>query len=423
MAHPTWSYNAIIYEVNIRQYTPEGTFAAFCEHLPRLKDLGVTCLWLMPIHPIGVPHRKGSLGSYYSISDYKGVNPEFGTKEDLQNLISLAHSSGMTVIFDMVANHTAWDNKWIEEGHTDWYERDSAGNILSPFDWSDTAKLNYNNRDMRRAMIDAMRYWVEEFNIDGFREDMAGLVPIDFWREAIAELRSVKSDLFMLGEVESPEFHMGNCFDSSYAWEFGHLIERLAQGHANVGDLRWRLDADTNLFPSSAMKLRFTSNHDENSWSGTEFERMGDAAMCMAALTYVVEGIPLIYSGQEAGVNKRLAFFERDTIDWSGLSSYTSFYKELNRLKHSCSALRAPEQGATLSYINSSQPENILAFKRKDGNSTVIAIFNLTPYHLQPAFWDEDYNGDYKKLWHTNQELMEGQYDPFGPWECKIYYK
>ncbi|MDE6183411.1 MAG: alpha-amylase [Rikenellaceae bacterium] len=415
--------NKTIYEVNIRQYTPEGTFAAFEPHIERLRDMGVGVLWFMPIYPIGVPHRKGSLGSYYSISDYKGVNPEFGTKDDFLRLVDKAHDMGMYVLLDMVCNHTAWDNVWLREGHTDWYATDEHGNVISPFDWTDTAKLNYSNHYMRMAMIEAMEYWVTEFGVDGFREDMAGLVPLDFWQQAIGHLRRLKPDIFMLGEVEDPAFDAAGLFDATYAWEFGHLMERVAGGRYGADELRGRLDYERSTFPAWAGRLRFTSNHDENSWSGSEYERMGEAAHAMAALTFVTPSIPLIYSGQEAGNRRRIEFFDKDLIDWSDLAKMNDFYRQLCRLKSSLSVLRSGEEGAPVEYMASSQPENVLAFKRKDGHSTLIAVFNMTPYHIQPAFYDDDYTGTYNKLWHGTMELCSGRYDPFAPWEFKIYYK
>ena len=415
--------NRTIYEVNIRQYTPDGTFAAFSDHLPRLRDLGADVLWFMPIYPIGVPHRKGSLGSYYSISDYKGVNPEFGTADDFRRLVDKAHDMGFSVLLDMVCNHTAWDNVWLLEGHKEWYVTDESGQVVSPFDWTDTAKLDYGNHDMRRAMIDAMKYWITEFGIDGFREDMAGLVPLDFWREAIGELRKVRGDIFMLGEVEDPAFDQEGLFDATYAWEFGHLMERVAGGAYGADALRGRLDYERDTFPAGAGRLRFTSNHDENSWSGSEYERMGAAAHAMAALTFVVPSIPLIYSGQEAGERRRLNFFDKDLIDWSGVRVMSEFYRPLCEIKNRLPVLRSGVSGAPVRYISSSQPENVLAFKRTDDRSALIAVFNMTPYHIQPAFYDEDYCGVWNKLWHGNAELFYGQYDPFAPWEFKIYYR
>ena len=422
MTHPTWSYDAVIYEVNIRQYTKEGTFTAFEKELPRLADLGITVLWFMPIFPIGKVNRKGSLGSYYSIRDYTAVNPEFGTLSDFGHLVERAHQLGLKVILDIATNHTAWDSKWLAQGHTDWYEQDANGHIISPFDWSDTAKLNYSNAEMRKEMIRAMSFWITSMNVDGFRQDMAGLVPLDFWEECIQHLRKLNPDLYMLGEVEDPEYQKNHIFDITYRWKLFHFMEDLAKGTENVTHLRSFLEEQKLLYKNSDMGLLFTSNHDENSWNDTEFIRFGKAYETFAALTYVLKGTPLIYSGQEFGSKKKLEFFEKDLIDRNE-SKYTSFYKTLNHLKHNNKALQDGEKGGELIHINSSQPYNVLAFKRKTNDNIVIAIFNLTPYEIQPAFWDEDYNGIYNKLWFEKQQLYPGQYDPFGAWEYKIYYK
>lgn len=423
MKHPQWSLDCVIYEVNFRQYSIEGSFKAFEPSLDRLCELGVTILWFMPISPIGEVKRKGSLGSYYSVADYKGVNPEFGTLNDLKSLINRAHSLGMKVIFDMVANHTAWDNCWIVEGNDDWYEQSENGEIVTPFDWTDTAKLNYSNKEMRREMISSMRYWIEECDIDGYRQDMAGLVPVEFWQEAISSLKEVKEDIFMLGEVESPEYLAQGGFDSCYAWEMSHFLERIAQGKDSVEGLRNFLYHDFGAY-SDSMKMNFISNHDENSWQGTEFERYGDALPLMRVFNFVYSGIPLIYSGEEAGSNVKLEFFEKDLIDWSGIDRYTPIYKALTELRRTHPALRSGGEGGVPYFINSSQPENMLAFKRCVGDRVVIALFNMTPYHIQPAFYDDDYSGEYKKLLFEDcVELKSGEYDPFAPWEFKVYFR
>ena len=375
----------------------------------------------MPIYPIGTTQRKGTLGSYYSISDYTGINSEFGTLDDFKKIVDYSHSIGIRVILDMVANHTSWNNVWLSSGNRSWYVQDSNGEIVSPFDWSDTAQLDYNNPSMCRAMIDAMIYWVKEVGIDGYREDMAGLVPLRFWQDAVRELRVIKPDLLMLGEVEDASYHLNNTFDITYSWDLCHILEHIAQGSYGADALRGRILYEQSLFPRSAGRLLFTSNHDENSWSGTEFTRFGDAYRSMAVLTYLLDGVPLLYSGQEAGSDVALEFFEKDLIDWGSLEEYTSFYKELNSLRNSISALGAFGSGGVVEFIDNSQSYNVLSFKRVCGDSSVIAIFNLTPYHIQPAFYDSSYSGVWDKLFHGNQELHEGEYDPFGAWEFKVY--
>ena len=374
--HADWVYDATIYEVNIRQYTKEGTFSAFEKHIPRLKELGVNILWIMSVQPIGKEGRKGTLGSYYSIRNYTQTNPEFGTLDDFKQLVNAAHNAGMKVILDWVANHTSHDAVWIAE-HKDWYVTDSVGNVVSPYDWTDVAQLNYGNADMRKAMQEAMIFWLKEANIDGFRCDMAGMVPVDFWEATVDELKKVKPDIFMLAEAEEPALNV-NAFDAYYAWEMHHKMNDIAQGKANVNALRETLKKMSS-FPDYAIPMYFTSNHDENSWNGTEFERMGNAARTFAVLTCVLPGIPLIYNGQEVGFNRRLAFFEKDSIAWNDSDNFTAFYRSLIQLKKENKALLSPELGGKLEEIATSKPEEIFAIQRKAENNKLIAVFNLSP--------------------------------------------
>lgn len=412
----------VIYEVNIRQYTPQGDFKSFLPSIKKIADLGATILWFMPIYPIGHIKRKGSLGSYYSIKDYTGVNREFGTLQDFKDIVNEAHKYGMRVILDMAVNHTSWDNVWIYEDE-ELYEHDSEGCIVTPFDWSDTAKLNYNNPKLRLKVIEAMKYWITECSIDGYRQDMAGLVPLDFWTEAIKELRDIKPDVYMLGEVEAPEYVQKGMFDSCYGWETYHFIERIAKMEDTVDNFRGYLMWENDAYPKECSKMLFISNHDENSWHDSEFKRFGDAVSCMRAFNFIYRGTPLIYSGEETGHDKKLEFFEKDLINWSNYHHFAPIYKELTTLKLSHPALGDNYSESTPYFINSSQPQNVMAFKRKVGESVVIGIFNMTPYHIQPAFYDDDYSGSYKKLFNSDVELTSGFYDPFSPWEFKIYYK
>jgi glycosidase len=326
---PEWSKNATIYEVNIRQFTKEGTFSAFQKHLPRLKAMGVDILWLMPIHPIGEKNRKGSLGSYYAVKDYKAVNPEFGNLQDFNALVKSAHDLGMKLIIDWVANHTSPDNVWVDQGHKDWYTLDSTGNLQPTIgtDWWDVADLNFDNQNMRTEMIESMKYWLTASNIDGFRCDVAGWVPLDFWVTAKQELDKVKP-IFFLAESEGPEQHQA--FHMTYAWELHHLMNKIAQGKENIDVLRAYLEKDKS-YPTSAYRMSFTSNHDENSWNGTEMERMGEARFAMAVMAATIEGMPLVYNGQETSLDRRLAFFEKDEIDWTKMD-LVSFYDKLLHL-------------------------------------------------------------------------------------------
>lgn len=369
-----WSKNANIYEVNTRQYTPEGTFNAFAKHLPRLKALGVDILWLMPIHPIGIKNRKGALGSPYSSRNYLEINPDFGTKEDLKRLIDTAHGMGMHVLLDWVANHSAFDNVWALE-HPDWYTQNEKGEIIHPAgtDWTDVADLNYDNPEMRAAMINAMKYWIQTFDFDGFRCDVAGFVPNDFWRAAIDSIKTVK-DVFMLAEWDDPKMHTEAGFDMSYGWGFHHMTNQIAKGEETPE----RIDAfmqEEKRYPVDAIRMNFTTNHDENSWNGTVKERYGEAADVFAVLAYTLEGMPLLYSGQEAKLDKRLSFFGKDTIDWSDLSKQ-DFFKKLFQLKHENAALWNGSMGGAYHKITTNAPK-VFAFSRKKGNQEVIVILNF----------------------------------------------
>lgn len=378
----SWSKNLSIYEVNVRQFSEEGTFNAFKEHLPRLKELGVGILWLMPINPIGELNRKGSLGSYYSVKDYKGINPEFGTKKDFRELVEEIHKQGMYVIIDWVANHTSWDHEWTET-NPEFYTKDSLGNFVPPVaDWSDVIDLNYDNRELRREMIDALIYWVKEFNIDGYRCDVAGEVPVEFWNEARKELNMIKP-IFMLAEAEETAHHE-KAFDMSYAWDLHHIMNEVAKGKANANDLYNKFIEKREEFGSNAYRMNFTTNHDENSWNGTVFERMQDAAEVMAVLTYTIDGMPLIYSGQEAGLSKRLEFFESDPIEWKE-HKFASLYKNLNELKMKNKALWNGNYGAPLKRITTSADESVFAFMRSKEGDTVFTLLNLSDKPLEAA--------------------------------------
>ena len=306
--------NTVVYEMNVRQYTPEGTFAAAQRELPRLKELGVDVVWLMPIYPIGVEGRKGTLGSYYAIKDYTDVNPEFGTLADFDNFLAEAHRLGLKVIIDWVANHTSPDAVWVTGKPAEWYERDAEGVAKVPWDWTDTAKLIYASHDVWLGEIDAMRYWVEEFGVDGFRCDMAMLVPIEFWQEASEELHKIKSDIFMLAEAEEDNL-FDRAFNMSYQWNVHHIMVDIAKGARRVWDLRNAIHAERQRYPREAMRMSFTSNHDENSWSGSEQTRFGNALEVMTAMTFLMPStMPLIYTGQEVGYDHSFEFFERDAI-------------------------------------------------------------------------------------------------------------
>ena len=424
--NPEWSYSAILYEMNIRQFTTEGTFRAASERLPFLRSIGVDAIWLMPIYPIGEEDRKGSLGSYYSIRDYKGVNPEFGSEADLRDFITKAHALGMKILFDWVANHTARDARWISECPVDWYERDSEGRAKVPWDWSDTAKLNYANREVWRGQIDAMRYWVEQFGIDGFRCDMAMLVPIEFWQEASAELHSIKSDIFMLAEAEEDNLFEG-AFNMSYQWNIHHIMCDIAKGARRVWDLRNAMHAERQRYPREAMRLSFTSNHDENSWSGSEQSRFGRALEVMTAMTFLMPStMPLIYTGQEVGYDHSFAFFDRDPIPEELYKEgyATELYRRLADLKHSQRALDSGERGGDVIEIENNAKDCMMTFVREVEGSRVVAIVNLSPYTIHADFRTGIYAGKYRDAISGERVILDEHVErDIAPWHYQILVK
>lgn len=414
-----WWNDATVYEINTRQFSPEGSFEQVRKQLPRLKEMGVDILWFMPVQPIGSENRKGSLGSYYSIQDYTGVNPEFGNIADFKRLVDEAHNQGMKVILDWVANHTSWDAKWINnEG---WYSLDSTGNKYSPYDWSDVVELNYDNPQMRSEMIQSMKYWMDSVQIDGFRADMAHEVPTDFWNQATDTLRNYYPNIFMLAESENPDL-MDKAFNMNYAWELHHLLNSLAKGEASADSVWTFYNKKNKEFTKQDIQMIFTSNHDENSWAGTEFERMGAAAPTFAALTYLLPGMPLIYNGQEAGFNRRLAFFEKDSVDWNTSSQFAMMYKHLNALRKENPALWSGLDGGTFEEVSNSNTKNILSFKRVRGRNVVFAVFNLSDRTQKVNLSDEQMVGDFNEFGTSDQVKLnkELQLD-LAPYEYKIY--
>lgn len=369
---------ATIYEVNIRQYTTEGTFAAFSEHLPRLGKLGVDILWLMPIHPIGVEKRKGTLGSYYAITDYEAVNPEFGTDADFRKLVQAAHDAGMIVILDWVANHTAPDHIWTKS-HPDYFTKDEAGNFVPPNpDWSDTIDLNYDNPKTHRAMLDAMKYWVREFDIDGFRCDVAELVPREFWQQAIPELRKLRP-LFLLAEGYEPWLYDVG-FDATYGWGLADRILEIKNGTKPPSEIREHVEKDAaklNGHGTGPYRMYFTTNHDWNSWNGVARQRLGPAWEAATVLTFTLPGMPLIYSGQEAGLNKQLQFFEKDQIDWQDHKA-ANLYQKLAKLKQDQPALHHGPDSGKIEFLATPTESPLVAFRRTNGTSEVIVIANMS---------------------------------------------
>lgn len=421
--HPEWSYSAVLYELNIRQFTPEGTLNAAIERLPFLRSIGIDVIWLMPIYPIGVEGRKGTLGSYYSISDYKGVNPEFGTADDFRAFVSVAHAMGIKVLLDWVANHTARDARWITERPADWYERDEQGVAKVPWDWTDTAKLNYANHDVWLGEIDAMRYWVEEFGVDGFRCDMAMLVPIEFWQEASEELHKIKSDIFMLAEAEEDNL-FDRAFNMSYQWNVHHIMVDIAKGARKVWDLRNAIHAERQRYPREAMRMSFTSNHDENSWSGSEQSRFGASLEVMTALTFLMPStMPLIYTGQEVGYDHSFEFFERDAIpaEMYRENRTTELYRRLIALKHKERALDAGERGGDMIEIDNNAKDCMITLVREVDGSRVVAILNLSPYTIHADFNTGIYAGTYRDALSGERVVLAEHVErDIAPWHYQI---
>jgi glycosidase len=386
---PEWINKTNVYEVNLRQYTVEGTFNAFAKHLPRLKQMGVHTLWFMPVTPISQKEKKGSMGSYYAASDYTAINPEFGTMADFKSLVSAAHAQGFKVILDWVANHTGWDHRWTTE-HPEFYEKDSAtNNFKRAHEMDDIIELDFANAAMRKAMIDAMRFWVTEADIDGFRCDLAFWVELDFWKEAKAALQPVKP-LFWLAELdplEHPDYMQ--VFDAAYTWTWMHKTRDWYQNQKPLDELNTVLQRYES---APGIKAWFTTNHDENSWNGTEYEKYGKAAKALAVFSCTWPGIPLLYGGQEAPNQKRLEFFEKDPIDWSGGYLLQNFYKTLLHLRAQHPALLP---GSSVQRLHTSADTKVLAFLRQSGDRQVIVLLNLSNDNLNVTLNHERVNGQY----------------------------
>ncbi len=394
--HPAWSTQAVIYEMNVRQLTAEGTLRAAIGRLDFLRSIGVDIIWLMPIYPIGVEERKGTMGSFYSVRDYCAVSDEMGTMVDFQDFVDRAHALGMRVILDWVANHTARDARWITERPADWYERDAEGRAVVPWDWSDTAKLNYSNRAVWDAQYEAMAFWVREHGVDGFRCDMAMLVPIEFWNTTVSRLRGLNPDIFMLAEAEERNLFDMPAFDACYAWEMHHLMNDVASQKVRVTALRDYIYADRGRYPKSAMRMTFTSNHDENSWSGTEYARMGDAREAMTVFTFVVpRGLPLIYTGQEVDYDHSFSFFEKDPIPSYRAGANAALYTRLSALRHNHRALASGEEGGEMIEIRNNAEDCLMTMVREVEGDRVISIMNLSPYHIHACYNTGIYAGRY----------------------------
>ena len=417
--HPAWSYSTNIYEVNVRQYTLEGTFSAFSKHLPRLKDMGVQVLWFMPVLPIGEIGRLGTLGSYYAAKNYDEINSDFGTIDDFKELIKEAHEKGFKVLMDFVANHAGNDHTWIQE-HPDFFVKDGNGDFIHPHGWSDVSQLNYEVPEVWKDMTKVLKFWIKEYDVDGFRCDMAHLVPLEFWKYAKKKTSKLKDDLFWLGECQVPEYHQ--VFDATYTWKWMHASEQFCHNQMNLQSLLTVLYKSVTEFPCTAMRVYFTSNHDENSWNGTEYEKYGDAAKLMAVFSCTWDGIPLIYSGQELPNKKRLKFFEKDQIDWNGKFELHDFYKTLLTLKATNKALRAGDPEVLTQIISHPEDERIFAYLRKYKSSEVFVILNFSDQGLD--FHVKNVKGLFRNLfWNDDIDFEQKPLVWLHPWDCLVFEK
>lgn len=430
---PKWISNAVIYEANLRQGTQERNIQGLIKRLPELKKIGVDVIWLMPIHPISVKNRKGSLGSYYAVADYKAVNPEFGTMDDLKKLVKNAHKLGMKVIIDEVCNHSGCDNPWVEE-HPDFYARDEKGNMIGPYDWTDVYKFDYSNPEMRKAMIDALTFWVREADIDGYRFDVAGEVPTDFWVEARKAVQKVKPVLF-LAEASKPEL-MAEAFDVDYAWPMKDTFNAIAatQGvnkyaiahnqtlpKANAQSIFELIEKQSKEFPEGAIHMQMITNHDLNSWEGTEFDRYGDGMGAFAVLMYTLPGIPMMYTGQEVGWEKAFEFFEQDEVPDYTHNSVTTFYAMLNALRHKNPALAfSAKKGGSFTPIPTTSPD-IIAFERKSGRDRVLVIANLSNQPQKLEFASEE--PKMKEMANYLNPDVKQIPSELRPWEFHVFYR
>jgi len=421
LRHPSWSRNATIYEANIRQYTPEGTFRAFEKHLPWLKAMGIDIVWIMPVNPIGIEKRKGTRGSEYSVRDYYGINPEFGSREDFRHLVKTIHGMGMHVILDWVANHSSWDNALAKQ-HPDWYSRSPEGRFQPTpwYDWNDVIDFDYDKPALRKYMADAMAWWVKTYDIDGFRCDVAGFIPVDFWETVRADLEKIKP-VFMLAEWESRDLHR-NAFDMTYSWSLWDKMKAAAHDEKAFPSLVEYMAHDVNTWPRDAYRMTFTDNHDKNSWEGNPFSNFGDALPAAVVLAATVNGMPLVYSGQEAGLARSLRFFDKDTIVWKK-HPLADMYARLFALKHRNHALWNGASGGEMVRIFNNRPGQVLSFSRRSGGDQVVCVVNYTAKPADVTLQSENEKGNYTELFTDTQVTLSGN-DAIrlGPWEYRVWF-
>ena len=421
--------HSVLYEANIRQYSEEGTFNAFAQDLPVLNKMGVKILWLMPINPISTTKSKGPLGSYYAVSDYTKVNPEFGTLEDFKALVQKAHELGIYVILDWVPGHTGWDHHWIQE-KSDYYLKNRKGEIIDPIDfrtgksfgWTDVADLNYNNLEMREELRQAMVYWVKETDIDGYRIDQAYAVPPVFYDKTIEVLREIKP-VFLLAETDI--YHPGGInlvskFDATYDWPGHQLSKEIAQGRRSATNYHRHIQRTNRLYGAENILVNFISNHDENSWNGTVKESYGAADHAFMAMNFTLPGMPLIYSGQEYDLNKRLRFFEKDSFP-KVVGKTMELLQQLGALKNNHRALAAGTSAGSYKRINTTRDNQILAFEREKEGDTLVVVANLSKDYAQ---FTMPYAGSFKRYQDFKSKLLSPSYQyDMKPWEFWILIK
>lgn len=421
---PEWLHNTNIYEVNVRQYTDEGTFNGFARELPRLKSMGVDTLWFMPVTPISKKHQKGSLGSYYACSSYTMINPEFGTMADFKELIQTAHSMGFKVIIDWVANHTGWDHHWTVE-HPEYYRKDpDTHDFKMASGMEDIIELDFTKPALRKAMIEAMQFWIDTCDIDGFRCDLAFWVVLDFWKEAREQLKT-KRPLLWLGEfdeLDHPDY--GTVFDASYSWAWMHKTEEFYKANKPFSDL-FDILMRYNDLKNPCTRAWFTSNHDENSWNGTEYEKYGQLAPALAVFSATWDGIPLIYSGQELPLkDMRIQFFDRDPIPWTGHCELEEFYSRLLHVHTHHPSLRAADPEVRTHLIKTSNSQ-VLSFLRRHGEREVFVLLNFNysaDFNLQVE--DDQLTGKFTEIF-TGREVDFSNQRNFGLEGCgyRVYEK
>jgi glycosidase len=416
--HPAWIMQGNIYEVNIRQYTPEGTFKAFEANLQRLKDMGVQTLWFMPVNPISVIGRKGALGSYYAISNYTAINPEYGTMDDWKSLVKKIHSIGMKVIIDWVPNHTGADHPWLT-AHPDFYELDSVTHQpLSPFDWTDVRQLNFKNKQMQDSMLTALKFWIAETDIDGYRVDHVEEFQKEFWNRCIPELQKMKN-IFLLAESNAPFVHQVG-FDASYPWEEFNMMKLIDKGLRPAFALDSVLHKIDSGYAQNSIRMYFTSNHDENSWNKADYGTMPGASHApFAVLTQTLaRSVPLIYSGQEEPFLDSVSFFYKDTIAF-GKFERANFYKTLLNLRKSNPALAAD---ASFKKLRTSNDAVIYAFERGSGSNKVLVILNLSKTAQEFTWIDQPSQKEWSNIFLMNIEPVDKGFG-IEPWGYAVYEK